>query len=428
VSEHAGRNAVSGFFLHIHPRKVPAETIRFTLSFGLGGMAATLFLALVITGILQLLGYIPRMERAYGSVLQMYDNGSLAGFIRNIHYWAGNLLIVVCGLHLSRVFLTGALVGPRRINWVIGIMLFGLILAANFTGYLLPGDQLAYWAVTIFTSMLSYLPALGPWLVTTLRGGDNVSSATLANFFAIHVGLIPFIALFLLVYHFWLIRKARGLIRSARVPGDETMVAAMPHLVFRELLIGLSLLAVLLSFSALVDAPLGSPATPGSSPNPTKAAWYFMGLQELLLHLHPVFVVCVLPALTIGALILLPFVKGAVLPGGQWFGGRDGRRVAAWSVLAGFACAGLAVLADSKIIISGTPPAMPWLSRGLVPVFMYGAVLAGWYLFWRTLRRRSRAEATMALMVFAAGSIVSLTVIGYWFRGEGMALVIPFLG
>jgi len=430
LSASASGGAVSAFLIHLHPRRVPAETTRFTLSFGLGGMAVTLFCTLVFSGLLQLLSYAPGMDGAYLSVRQMYANGNLAGFVRNIHYWAGNLLVVVCSLHMLRVFLTGALTGVRRSNWVVGVLLFGVMLFANFTGYLLPNDQLAYWAVTIFTSMLSYVPVGGQWLMAALRGGAEVGPATFSSFFAIHVGLLPVAAVLLLVYHFWLIRKAKGLIHPPRVPaeGDE-MLDAVPHLVVRELAVGLSLLAALFLFSAMVDAPLAGPATPGSSPNPAKAAWYFMGLQELLLHLHPSVVICILPLLTVGALLLVPFFKDGVLPGGIWFGGAQGRKVAAWSALAGFLCAGSAVVVDS--IFSAPAAAIPdqlWLTRGVLPLVASGVVLAGWYALWRRYRQCTRAEAVMALMIFLAGSIMSLTLIGCWFRGEGMALVIPFAG
>ncbi len=430
MSEHISRTAVSTFLIHLHPRKVDAETIRFTLSFGLGGMAVTLFCTLVFTGLLQLLSYAPDMNRAYGSVQDMYSNGNLSGFVRNIHYWSGNLLVVVCFLHMLRVFLTGAFTGGRRFNWVVGVLLFGLILSANFTGYLLPNDQLAYWAVTIFTSMLSYMPLGGHWLMTTVRGGAEVGPETFSSFFAIHVGLLPVAALLLIVYHFWLIRKARGLIRPPQFPADHIeMVDAVPHLVFRELAVGLSLLAVLFSFGAMVDAPLADPATPGNSPNPAKAAWYFMGLQELLLHLHPTVVICILPLLTVVGLLLLPFLKNAVLPGGIWFGGAQGRKVALWSSLAGFLCAGGAVVLDS--VFSASNAAIPdhlWLNRGVLPLVAAGVVLAGWYALWRKQQRCTRAEATMALMIFIAGSIVSLTLVGCWFRGEGMVLVLPIPG
>lgn len=124
-------NPFSAFILHLHPRTVPAETIRFTLSFGLGGMAATLLLVMVCTGLLQLIKYSPNPEGAYVSIEQMYMPGVFGGYIRNIHFWAGNLLVIVAALHLCRVFFTGALSGKRRINWILGIGIFLLVLFAK---------------------------------------------------------------------------------------------------------------------------------------------------------------------------------------------------------------------------------------------------------------------------------------------------------
>ena len=320
------KNFFTAFFLHLHPRTVPRETIRFTLSFGLGGMAATLFLVMVGSGLLQLLQYSPNPDAAYLSIERMYAPGVFGGFIRNIHYWAGNLLVVVTALHLLRVFFTGAWSGKRRINWILGIFIILLVLFANFTGYLLPWDQLAYWAVTIFTNMAASIPVIGDWLVLTLRGGSEVGSATLSIFFALHISVLPSLLAVLLVCHFWLIRKAGGLVLGKDRSLDR--VSVNPHLIVKEIATALILLAILAIFSALIDAPLSEPANPGESPNPAKAAWYFMGLQELLLHFHPSFAIFIIPSLMLAGLFALPFVNKASLPEGLWFGGRKGMKPA----------------------------------------------------------------------------------------------------
>ncbi len=303
------KNFVAGFFLHLHPRTVPRETIRFTLSFGLGGMAATLFLVMVGSGLLQLLQYSPNPDNAYLSIQRMYGTAVFGGFIRNIHYWSGNLLVIVTTLHLLRVFFTGALSGKRRVNWIIGVCILLVVLFANFTGYLLPWDQLAYWAVTIFTNMASSMPVIGGWLALTLRGTGEVGPATLSNFFALHIGILPALLTVLLICHFWLIRKAGGLVHREDQSTDR--VAVNPHLLVRELATGLILLALVTIFAALVDAPLSEPANPGESPNPAKAAWYFMGLQELLLHLHPAFAIFVVPLLMLTGLLVIPFIEAS---------------------------------------------------------------------------------------------------------------------
>ena len=147
--------------LHLHPRAVPAEALAFPRTFGLGGIAVVLFVLLAVTGSLLLFAYEPSPERAYGSVREIIDQAPFGAFVRNIHHWAANGFLLVAFLHLLRVFFTGALHPPRRANWIVGLVLLLLVVAANFTGYLLPWDQLAYWAVTIATGMLEYVPLVG---------------------------------------------------------------------------------------------------------------------------------------------------------------------------------------------------------------------------------------------------------------------------
>jgi quinol-cytochrome oxidoreductase complex cytochrome b subunit len=394
--------------------------MRFTLSFGLGGMAAVLVLTLLVSGILQLLSYSAEVGLAYASVQAMYAGG-LAGFVRNIHFWAGNLLVIVVSLHLLRVFLTGALREGRQWNWLLGLVLYGLVLFANFTGYLMPWDQLAYWAVTIFTAMLGYLPLVGEQLSTLVRGGETVSAATLAIFFALHAGILPLLLGVGLLYHFWLVRKAGGLVQQKAMDGEKrARVDAVPHLILREVLVGFALLAALLVFAAGVDAPLAEIANPGQSPNPAKAAWYFMGLQELLLHFHPVLAICVLPLLLLALLAALPFISGLVLPGGIWFGGSRGRALGLTSLLGGALLTAAAVTADE--FLASPPVVGETVLQGAVPMVVILGLLV---LFSLVCRRRGAtpAESAMAILMGGCGAIFSLTVIGIWFRGPEMALV-----
>jgi quinol-cytochrome oxidoreductase complex cytochrome b subunit len=372
---------------------------------------------------MQLLSYSPHSDSAYLSIQQMYSNGNLAGFIRNCHYWAGNLIVIVAFFHLLRVYLTGALTGPRRYNWLVGLCAFLLVLFANFTGYLMPWDQLAYWAVTIFTSMLSYIPLVGEDLMALLRGGEEVGASTLSTFYAIHVGILPTLLLFLLVYHFWLIRKAGGLIRRKDAKVSSEKLSTIPHLLAREAATGFVLLALLLMFSAFVDAPLAEQANPGQSPNPAKAAWYFMGLQELLLHMHPVFAVCVVPPLLIGFLAVLPFRQEAILPPGIWFGGRRGRQVAAASTVAGVALVVLGVIVDDMLFAGSGAAQSKWLLYGVLPTVVFILVVVVHYYLLRQVWHRSTAEAMLGSVTLVLSAVITLTVVGIWFRGPGMALV-----
>ncbi len=412
--------------LHIHPRTVPQETLRFTLTFGLGGMAATLILLLFITGILQKLSYTSEIQGAYRSIQFMYTGGNFAGWLRNIHYWSGNLLVIVAFLHCCRVFLTGGIDDGRKLNWIVGLLLLGLVFFSNFSGYLLPWDQLAFWAVTIFINMIGYIPLIGQTFAQLLRGGSEIGAVTLTNFYAIHTGLLPFALLLLIICHFWLIRKARGLVQKDRQQSQTVSVPVMPNLIVREVAVGLSLIAAVLLFSALVDAPLSEAATPGVSPNPAKAAWFFLGLQELLMHLHPVFAICVFPFIVVLCLFVLPYWRDSALLEGVWFGGNHGKNLAITVSIIGVVLTVAAVLLDDIAANTIGAAVADIYMRGIFPlVGMLVWYLLGYFLL--TVKfRYTRGEAVMAGFIFMVMGMVCLTIIGIWFRGPGMQLVLPF--
>ena len=413
-----------GFFLHVHPRKVATETLRFTLSFGLGGMSAILLLMLFVTGIIQLFSYSPAVDEAYSSVSTMYSTSSFSGFIRNIHYWSGNLLVIIAVLHCCRVFFTGAIAAARSVNWFVGLVLLGFVLFANFTGYLLPWDQLAFWAVTIFTSMLGYIPFLGESIVELLRGGKDIGPATLSIFYTIHTGVLPFCFTITLIFHFWLVRKAGGLVRrSSKENTQPPFINVVPGLIVREAAVGFTLIAAVLVFSAMVDAPLEEMANPAMSPNPAKAAWFFLGFQELLMHIHPSYAILVLPGLSISLLVILPFWTDAVLPEGYWFGGQRGRNLAFWSFLLGVTTTLALIIVDEEIMTTGANAATDALSRGLLPLLAGVVFYTAGYFFLTRQQKFSRAQAIMAGCVFTFSSFCCLTAVAIWLRGAGMRLI-----
>jgi quinol-cytochrome oxidoreductase complex cytochrome b subunit len=420
------RQFFSGFLLHLHPRRVPEETIRFTLSFGLGGMSATLIFLLFLTGIFQALAYIPDVKEAYTSVQGMYEPGTFSGWVRNIHYWSGNLLVIVAFLHCCRVFLTGAISGGRRRNWFIGLILLNLVFFANFSGYLLPWDQLAFWAVTIFTNMIGYIPFIGEGVVQLLRGGSEIGPSTLTNFYSIHTGILPFCLIIIVIYHFWLIRKAGGLVQKENLKSTHSAsVSVMPNLIVREIAVGLTLVAAVMLFAALVDAPLDEAANPGMSPNPAKAAWFFLGLQELLMHLHPTFAICVLPLFVLFCLVFLPYWRNGLLPEGQWFGGKRGMKLAFWTCLGSIALTFATVIIDERIKTAGESVATDGVARGVLPIVGLVLLYCTGHLVFTRKFKFTQAEAVMAGFVFSITTMISLTVIGIWFRGPGMQLIFP---
>ncbi len=207
------------FVLHLRPVRVRRATLPYTHTFGLGGSSLVLISLMVATGVLMMFAYEPTPERAYQSVAALQDGFLFGGLVRNIHHWSANLLVVVAVAHMLRVFFTGGFHGSRQFNWVIGVALLAAVLASNFTGYLLPWDQLSYWAVTICTGMFSYVPWIGGWLQQAARGGPELGASTLILYYTLHTTLLP-VALFLLMgFHFWRVRKAGGVVDPR--PPDE---------------------------------------------------------------------------------------------------------------------------------------------------------------------------------------------------------------
>jgi quinol-cytochrome oxidoreductase complex cytochrome b subunit len=415
------------FILHLHPRKVKAHTLRFTLTFGLGGMAALLVVIQVFTGLLLKFHYEPSPENAYNSILNLQQGLLFGQFTRNIHHWSAVLLIWITFLHMLRVLFTGAYRKPRHTTWIFGLALLILVVLSNFTGYLLPWDQLSYWAITISTSLLDYVPLIGPFMREALLGGQKVSQATLTNFFNLHTGIIPLLMVILMVYHFWRIRKAGGVIVAEKESGSP-MVDTRPHLVNREFVVAMVLLALLFLVSSLFDAPLRERANPSISPNPAKAPWYFMGLQELLIHFHPFFAIVIFPASILVAGCWLPYIQLNDSNYGIWFLSDKGKKAARYGMAAGFvftvffiACSEL--LPDPEALW----PSMPSLvTKGLVPFVILISTL---YFFLKYITRKislNRSEYIQTVIVILIVSYGVLTITGILFRGAGMNLFWPW--
>lgn len=256
------------------------------------------------TGLLLNFFYEPFPVVAYESVQHIHKQ-PVTRLIRNMHHWTGHFLVVVCCLHLLRVFFSGAYVKKRRVTWYVGVVLIMLVLIANFTGYLLPWDQLSYWAVTIATSLPAYLPSIGEQIQFMLRGDAEVSAKTLKLFHVIHTTILPLLFLFFMSFHFWRIRSVGGI--KLQTGANRVMVPASPELFTREFAAISLVVCATLIFSMIYNAPLMAMANPELTPNLVKAPWYFVWLQELLLHLHPIAAIITLPIAFALFLLLLPF-------------------------------------------------------------------------------------------------------------------------
>ncbi|MFQ6000218.1 MAG: cytochrome b N-terminal domain-containing protein, partial [Anaerolineae bacterium] len=274
----------SNFFLHIHPPRVHLHSLEPAYTLGLGVITVSLFAILCITGFLLMFYYVPAVESAYSKMQDLIFVVSFGRLVRNLHRWTSDGMVIVVFLHMCRVFYTGAYKPPREFNWLVGVALLLLTLVASFTGYLLPWDQLSFWAVTVATEIIGYIPLLGERVRFLLLGGSSVGGETLVRFYAFHVALIPLALAILISYHLWRIRKDGGLARPRESEQEKRKktVLSFPRLVYIEISILLGVSIIFLLISLLFDAPLGGIANPEFPPNPAKAPWFFLGLQELV--------------------------------------------------------------------------------------------------------------------------------------------------
>ncbi len=413
--------------LHLHPRKVKSGTLRFTLTFGLGGMAALLVVIQVFTGLLLKFHYVPSPDGAYNSVLYINENLLFGKLAHNIHHWSAILILWITFLHMLRVVFTGAYRKPRHGTWILGIILLILVVLSNFTGYLLPWDQLSYWAVTVATSLLQYIPVIGDGIREILLGGQEVGSATLTNFFNLHTGVIPLLIIVLMCFHFWRIRRAGGVI-VPETEKESQMVDTQPNLVAREFVVALALIGFLLLLSVLFDAPLRERANPSFSPNPAKAPWYFMGLQELLMHFPPIFAIVVFPLSILIASCWLPYIKLTNSNQGIWFLSENGKRAGIYASIAGLVCTVLFILLseylpDPEALLPYVPG---FITIGLIPFII---VVTTIYYFMKYIQGKfllNRSEYIQSIIIIMVTSYTLLSIIGILFRGKGMALMWPW--
>ena len=367
----AGDAIVSNFLLHWFPAKTYRPSLDWTYSFWLGTISAALFLLLILSGAPLLFLYIPSVERAYASVKDIEYVVTFGSWIRSVHRLSAHLMVAAVFLHLVRVFLTGAYKngtgrGQRREwNWVIGVAMLLLTLFLSFTGYLLPWDQLAYWAVTVGTNIASSIPFVGTAIRELLIGGRTIEQPTLIRFYVLHVIVLPGALGFLFAYHMWRVRKDGGLarsdgaallgekaeepptpsktytllgvargtaptIRARSVEAPDLTVNAVPDLTRRAAIATLGTIAVISILAALVRSPLEEAANALITPNPAKAPWYFLWLQEIVtdttFHIGSFtvngafFGGVVLPGLLIALLTVWPWLdKSPTAAAGVWF-------------------------------------------------------------------------------------------------------------
>jgi quinol-cytochrome oxidoreductase complex cytochrome b subunit len=426
------RRIFQSLVLHFRPATVPEKTLRLTLSWGLGGAAAVLVFLQIGTGVLLKFVYEPTPVAAYRSVQALISDFPFGRLIRNLHHWSAHLLQAVLLLHMLRVFFSGGFHGPRRFNWIIGLALLAIVSTANFTGYLLPWDQLSYWAVTVAMGMLEYFPVIGTPLQTIFRGGADVGPGTLRIFYALHTAVVPVGLGALMALHFWRVRKAGGLVLPRSLDDElilgKVRVPALPHLFLREATAAAVLIAAILLWSVLIDAPLGDPSNPGLSPNPTKSPWYFAGFQELLMHLHPGLAAWGILMVLGVALPAIPYLNYETETGGVWFVSRTGRRTAGLAFISALVLIPALIVADEWSVATGrhTPGIATLFDNPFFkPCCLTACVLVS-VGFLKHRYAASRLEIVQALFVFLVTAFALMTATCVWFRQEGMALSFPW--
>jgi quinol-cytochrome oxidoreductase complex cytochrome b subunit len=422
------RAILDSLILHLHPTRVPASAIRFTYTWGLGGIATVLAALLGLTGVMLMFRYEPTVDRAYSSIQVLEAEVVFGSLIRSIHHWAASALVVVAFLHLVRVFLTGGFKKGRFVNWLIGIGLLLLTLIFNFTGYLLPWDQLAYWAMTVSTTMIGYVPLIGETVKHLVLAGPEVGQGTLSNFYALHVALLPAVGVIALGYHFWRVRKDGGISQPVRKEGQRVeRVTTIPYLLRKEIAVAAVVIVACVLWGMCVPAPLGELANPNHPPSPAKAAWYFVGLQELLLHMDPLAFI-VLACVVLAGMLLLPRWDRHDEDIGVYFRSHVGRRTAILGSLVSVYVVPLLVVADEFWLnLPAMLPQLPVIiSNGLIPLSFILAGLTVIYCIARWLLKANHSEALVGVFACVMVGLVVLTIIGNFFRGPSMALVLPF--
>jgi cytochrome b6 len=264
-------------------KEVPLH--RHTFWYYFGGMTLFLFMIQVVTGILLLLYYRPSSGEAFESIQFIMTEVEFGWLVRSIHSWSANLMVFAMFIHLFSAFFLKAYRAPRELTWLSGGLLMGLTLGFGFTGYLLPWNELAFFATRVGTEIPGVVPVVGPFLRTLLRGGEEVTGATLTRFYGIHVAILPAIVTVILGLHLFLVQK-HGMSRPPSVEGDQEKKSSMPffpNFFLRDLVGWLCALAVLAALAAYYPAELGKKADPFQpAPAGIKPEWYFMAMFQTL--------------------------------------------------------------------------------------------------------------------------------------------------
>ncbi len=452
------RAVFGNFFLHVHPTRVHDHVLKPTTTLGLGVITAALFVILVVSGVLLMVYYKPSVADAYDSILDIHHVVPTGRIIRNIHRWAAHGMVVAVFLHMARAFYTSAYKPPRELNWLLGLLLLVLTLGLSFTGYLLPWDQLAFWAITVganiaqspreITDTLGITKSfdVGGFQKGVLLGAQTVGQEALIRFYVLHIMVLPIAVVVAMGVHFWRIRKDGGLARPpaasppprpAASTGSKTYglmalvrdtspvvdrdiedtTSSWPRLFYAELAVGTIATAAIIAISLWADAPLKELANPEVPENPAKAPWYFLGLQEIVSY--SAFMGGIgIPCIVLLGLGLIPFLDREEEDVGVWFSGRRGRRVAfASALLASVLVAATLAFTIRYGWLRAWYPGIPQIVITFVnPGTLFVAAFAAWSIL-VLIRTRSTRLAAVALFTSFLVSFALLTYFATIHRG-----------
>lgn len=303
------------FLDHLHPAQVHRRTLHPLSTLGLGIASLTCLVVLFVTGATLFLYYVPDQGRAYERILHITTTLHFGGLVRNLHFVAANALLVLAVVHLARVFCMAGYKG-RKLNWLYGLGLLGVILLASFTGYLLPWDQVSYWAIKVGASLAAYFPVIGVEMKYFLLGGADIGHETLLRAFALHAGFVPPLLLVLVGLHLWRIRKDGGLAAPKQAANQK--LPADPWLYRAEAAVAMLTVAALLILAIFIEAPIYERADPLHPPNPVRAPWYFVGVQEMVSY-SALWGGVVVPLLMLVFFALVPWFDRSRSEPGRWF-------------------------------------------------------------------------------------------------------------
>jgi ubiquinol-cytochrome c reductase cytochrome b subunit len=276
-----------------------------------GSLSLYLFLNQIVTGILLMIYYRPTTNTAFESIRFIMTKAHFGWLIRGLHAWGATLMVLCVLVHMMRTFFMGAYKKPRELTWVLGVFIFGCTITFGFTGYLLPWNQLSYWATTVGTEITGAIPWAGNYIKLLLRGGEGVTGETLARFYVLHVVVLPWVLTMLVATHLFLMR-VQGLATMERVGEEKPLepgksIPFFPNHVLKEGVIFCVLIAAMVTLVVMWPVELGEKADPFVTPEGIKPEWYFLSTYQLLKYfpkLLGIFVSLIPPLL----LLLWPFL------------------------------------------------------------------------------------------------------------------------